>query len=135
MRSHGDHMAQELSTDFMLTMCRTVFSQFLHAFRRGQASACSWRVAPKQNDRCTSVEMATHSSTLVWKIPGTVGCSPWGLGESDTTERLHFHFHQHWASALRSSARCLDAGTILISSSHLSHIFEFTPYPTVSSLS
>ena len=21
-----------------------------------------------------------------------VGCSPWGLGESDTTERLHFHF-------------------------------------------
>ena len=22
-----------------------------------------------------------------------VGCSPWGLGESDRTERLHFHFH------------------------------------------
>ena len=22
-----------------------------------------------------------------------VGCSPWGLEESDTTERLHFHFH------------------------------------------
>ena len=21
-----------------------------------------------------------------------VGCSPWGRGESDTTERLHFHF-------------------------------------------
>ena len=21
-----------------------------------------------------------------------VGCSPWGLRESDTTERLHFHF-------------------------------------------
>ena len=21
-----------------------------------------------------------------------VGCSPWGHGESDTTERLHFHF-------------------------------------------
>ena len=21
-----------------------------------------------------------------------VGCSPWGLEESDTTERLHFHF-------------------------------------------
>ena len=20
-------------------------------------------------------------------------CSPWGLKESDTTERLHFHFH------------------------------------------
>ena len=43
-------------------------------------------------------EMATHSSTLdsstlVWKIPwteGVVGYSPWGLKESDTTERLHF---------------------------------------------
>ena len=22
-----------------------------------------------------------------------VGCSPWGCEESDTTERLHFHFH------------------------------------------
>ena len=24
-----------------------------------------------------------------------VGCSPWGLEESDTTERLHFHFSFH----------------------------------------
>ena len=22
-----------------------------------------------------------------------MGCSPWGLEESDTTERLYFHFH------------------------------------------
>ena len=39
--------------------------------------------------------MAPHSSTLAWKIPwleGLVGCSPWGRQESDTTERLHFHF-------------------------------------------
>ena len=39
--------------------------------------------------------MAPHSSTLAWKIPwveepGRLG--PWGLEESDTTERLHFHF-------------------------------------------
>ena len=32
--------------------------------------------------------MAPHSSTLAWKIP----CSPWGREESDTTERLQFHF-------------------------------------------
>ena len=35
--------------------------------------------------------MAPHSSTLAWKIPWTeepVG----GRKESDTTERLHFHF-------------------------------------------
>ena len=41
-------------------------------------------------------EMATHSSVLAWEIPWTEepgGCSPWGLWESDTTERLHFHFH------------------------------------------
>ena len=39
--------------------------------------------------------MAPHSSTLAWKIPWMeepVGCSPWGRWESDTAERLHFHF-------------------------------------------
>ena len=39
--------------------------------------------------------MAPHSSTLAWKSHGwksLVGCSPWGLEESDTTEQLHFHF-------------------------------------------
>jgi len=39
--------------------------------------------------------MAPHSSALAWKIHGQrslVGCSPWGRYESDTTERLHFHF-------------------------------------------
>ena len=37
--------------------------------------------------------MATHSSTLAWKVPGRspVGCSSWVREESDTTERLHFH--------------------------------------------
>ena len=38
--------------------------------------------------------MATHSSTLAWKIPWMkimdVGYSPWGPKESDTTEGLHF---------------------------------------------
>ena len=41
-------------------------------------------------------EMATHSSTLAWRIPwrrSLVGYSPWGRKESDMTERLHFHFH------------------------------------------
>ena len=43
--------------------------------------------------------MAPHSSSLAWKIPwkptrwrSLVGYSPWGHEESDTTERLHFHF-------------------------------------------
>ena len=39
-------------------------------------------------------EMAPHSGTLAWKIPWTEEptYSPWGRQESDTTERLHFHF-------------------------------------------
>ena len=35
--------------------------------------------------------MATHSSTLTWKIPWMeelVGCSPWGREQSDTTEAI-----------------------------------------------
>ena len=42
--------------------------------------------------------MAPHSSTLARRIPwmeepGVHGVSsPWGLEESDTTERIHFHF-------------------------------------------
>ena len=37
-------------------------------------------------------EMATHSSTLAWRIPRTEEpgrlYSPWGRKESDTTERM-----------------------------------------------
>ena len=43
----------------------------------------------------TEKAMAPHSSTLAWKIPWTEEpgrLSPWGHEESDTTERLHFHF-------------------------------------------
>ena len=39
-------------------------------------------------------EMATHSSTLAWRIPWTeelgAGYCPWGRKGSGTTERLHF---------------------------------------------
>ena len=40
--------------------------------------------------------MATHSSILAWRIPWTEelgGLQSTGHKESDTTERLHFHFH------------------------------------------
>ena len=39
--------------------------------------------------------MAPHPVLLPGKSHGwriLVGCSPWGREESDTTERLHFHF-------------------------------------------
>ena len=39
-------------------------------------------------------EMATHSSTLAWKIPRMeelgAGYCPWGHKETGTTEQLHF---------------------------------------------
>ena len=51
--------------------------------------------------------MATHSSTLAWKIPmdggALVGCSPWGCLESDTTERLHFHFSLSYIGEVNGS--------------------------------
>ena len=40
--------------------------------------------------------MATHSSTLAWKIPWMEepgGLQSMGRKASDTTEQLHFHFH------------------------------------------
>ena len=43
--------------------------------------------------------MAPHSSTLAWKIPWTEEpgrLQSMGSLESDTTERLHFHFSLSW---------------------------------------
>ena len=36
--------------------------------------------------------MAPHSSTLAWKIPWAEEPGRLQVEESDTTERLHFHF-------------------------------------------
>ena len=53
--------------------------------------------------------MAFHSSTLAWRIPWTQepgSYSLWGHKESDTTERLHFHFllgPYHFCSLLSPS--------------------------------
>ena len=58
---------------------------------QGTERLTEWK-EPIQVYRCVN---GTHSSTLAWKIHGRrslVGCSPWGRQESDTTERLHFHF-------------------------------------------
>ena len=55
--------------------------------------------------------MAPHSSTLAWKIHGQrslVGCSPWGHEESDTTERLHFHFSPSCGNGNPLQYSCLE---------------------------
>ena len=49
-------------------------------------------------------EMATHSSILAWKIPWTVEpgrLQSIGHKESDTTERLHFHFHVTYLKSIQ----------------------------------
>ena len=39
-------------------------------------------------------DTATHSSSLAWRIPWAEEPGElWGHKESDTTERLHFHFY------------------------------------------
>ena len=58
---------------------------------------------------CVSVTekaMAAKSSTLAWKIlwtEETVGCSPRGHKESDTTEPLHFHFSLSYIGEVNGS--------------------------------
>ena len=49
-------------------------------------------------------EMVTHSSILTWGIYGQrnlVGYSPRGGKESDTTERLHFHFLSYFYNLIK----------------------------------
>ena len=52
-----------------------------------------------ESGRAHGEGMATHSSTLAWRIPWTeetgVLYSPWGCQELDTTECAHSHIHTH----------------------------------------
>ena len=54
-------------------------------------------------------EMATHSSTLVWKIPWTEEPGR-GYKESEASERLHFHCTlKHWLRSVSQEFMCLVA--------------------------
>ena len=65
-------------------------------------------------------EMATHSSILAWRIPGTedlVGCHLWGRTESDATEATAAAAgpkHTLLAASLLPSAGCLLHHKILL---------------------
>ena len=61
----------------------------LPAMRETQVQSLGWE-APLEK------EMATHSSTLAWKIPWAEepgGLQSWDHKESDMTEQLHFVLH------------------------------------------
>ena len=82
---------------------RTRLSNFTHFTQRASLVAQTVKcLTPMQEPRVQSLsleyplqeEMATHSSTLAWRIlwteePG--GLQSMGRKESDTTERLHFN--------------------------------------------
>ena len=54
--------------------------------------------------------MATHSSTVAWRIPWTEeldGLQSTGRKEPDTTERLHFHFQWLYNIQLKTSREVL----------------------------
>ena len=72
--------------DTTLMVAQTV--KHLSTMRETRVQSLGWKDPLEK-------EMATHSSTLAWKIPWTEepgGLSPWGRKELDTTEQLHFHF-------------------------------------------
>ena len=55
--------------------------------------------------------MATHSSVLAWRIPGTgslVGCRLWGRTESDTTEATLQQQQQQQCSVLITEMSMLE---------------------------
>ena len=74
-----------------LTNCRKIFvSVYYIDFMTTSESEEGWvMLKPGEGNGTPLKEMATHSSVLAWRIPGTgslVGCRLWGHTESDMTE-------------------------------------------------
>ena len=71
---------------------------------RAVGSQGRWQAGRRRDQICFLEGTSGNSRRRQWYptpvlLPGKshgwrslVGCSPWGLKESDTTERLHFHF-------------------------------------------
>ena len=68
---------------------------------RKEQRICTWdrdlHLRKTRMDKAPNLEKAMAATPVL--LPGKshgqkslVGCSPWGRKESDTTERLHFHF-------------------------------------------
>ena len=81
-----------MSNNIPLFECTRVYL-LIHLLKDMFVAPKFWRL---WINSCLEKAMAPHSSTLAWKIPWTeepgAGYCPWGRKESDTTERLHFHF-------------------------------------------
>ena len=61
----------------------------VHGVAEGQTRLSDFTFTFTFHFHALEKEMATHSSVLAWRIPGTeslVGCRLWGRTELDTTE-------------------------------------------------
>ena len=70
-----------------LVMDREVWHAMVHGVTKSQTQLSDFTFT--FHCHALEKEMATHSSVLAWRIPGTgdlVGCRLWGRTESDTTE-------------------------------------------------
>ena len=87
-------------TDHALITCLTMNCSLPGSSVHGifQAKVLKWGAIAFSNYgtlHSSHMLVASHSSTFAWKIPWTEepgGLQSMGLLESDTTERLHFHF-------------------------------------------
>ena len=92
-------------------ICMQVKKQQLELDMKQQTGSKSWKQYVKavywhpayltsmQSTSCEEKEMATHSSTLAWKIPWTekpAGHGPRGRRELDTTEVTEYAHHAGW---------------------------------------
>ena len=69
---------------------------------------CYWASLVTFSFHALEKEMATHTSVLAWRIPGTgslVVCPLWGRTESDTTEATEQQQQQHGLWDLDSLTR------------------------------
>ena len=80
-------MVTKIVTEDMIFVWKSFFGRMKQL--QTECRGWSWKLKTMEK------EMAPHSSILAWRIPWTEelgGPQSTGRKESDTTERLHFHF-------------------------------------------